>query len=484
VGLSLVTAALGVLLLSGFVSALSGPNASASTPSAVGGAPSAAAPLSSGGTLSTPIKHVLLIVMENEETNVIYGKQPYETALANTYAWGGNANTNPAHVGYYAVCHPSAPNYLALTSGKPLQCGSDSYNTYQVNNLGNELQQANLSWVDWEESATVPCQTYNNALYAVRHDPFTYYSDLQPNVTGGVCDTHVLPIANLTDDYPYNTTPPAFSYIVPNVDNDAHNTNATYGDDWLSTFVPKLIAAPWFSSSVIFITYDEGYKFNGNENFSGYGGLYGGPVFTVAVSPYTLGMGALTFNSSHYDLLSTMEWLLGLPGTGTGHDDTSAFPAITTWFKPKLFGPGVDLQYTHLPYANLAGYDLRGDNLQYANLTGADLQGADLRGAELQYADLAGANLAGADLRGALLQYADLAGASLRGADLAGASLQYADLGGAWLTGWATDRTDLDGAGLAQANLRGAVCGSPNYIVANGANTDAVDVPTACSPPL
>jgi hypothetical protein len=476
--------AVGVLLLAGLtglVGAQPGASAGAATvngSSVTGG----------GATLPMPVKHVFLIMMENEETGVIYGHQPYETQLANTYAWGGDANSNPDHVGYYAVCHPSAPNYLALTSGLALQCGSDAFNNFSVNNLGNELQTANESWIDYEESANVPCQQYDSGLYVERHNPFVYYTDLGGNTTGSACRTHVLPIANLTQDYPYNSTPPAFTYIAPNILNDGHSSSAAVADWWLSTFIPKLVAEPWFSSSAIFIAYDEAYTFHGNENFTGYDNLRGGPVYVAAVSPYTLGMGALTTNSSHYDLLTTMEWLLGLtPMGGKAHDGTPAFPAITAWFKPKLFGPARSLQYTDLEGTSLAGYDLAADNLQYANLSGANLQGADLRGTDLQYADLAGADLQGADLRGADLQYADLAGASLQGADLQGAYLQYADLGGAWLTGLgpgASELTNFDGASLYQANLVHAVCGSPSYIVAAGANINAVGVPAACSPPL
>jgi phosphatidylinositol-3-phosphatase len=468
-----------VLMVAGPVGALSPANAGVANSAQRGPGPS-------GPTLPTPIQHVFLILMENEQTGIIYDQQPYQTQLANTYAWGGDGD-NPNGVGYYAVCHPSAPNYLALTSGQPLQCGSDSYNTYSVNNLGNLLQTAGESWVAWEESATVPCQTYNGGLYAVRHNPFPYYTDLGPNVAGSACDTHVLPIANLTNDYPYKETPPAFTYIAPNIYNDAHSSSAAVGDAFLASFIPKLIAQPWFQSSVIFITYDEAYNQSGAENFSGYGGLQGGPVYTVAVSPYTRGVGALDFNSSHYDLLSTIEWLLGLPGTGTGNDSTLAFPALPALFNDRLFAPGSDFQYTDLLGANLAGRDLQGDNLQYANLEGANLVGANLAGANLQYANLKGADLQGASLVGANLQFSDLAGANLRGADLRGANLAYADLAGAALTGLGpgpSQLTDLSGADLFEAQLAGAVCGSPNYIVAYGANLEAVEVPSACAPPL
>jgi len=477
-----------VLLLAGFAGALPGvlgvPSAAPSSPAAA--EPPAAAPTAGASSgFPTPIQHVFLILMENEQTGVIYGKQPYQTDLANTYAWGGNANGR-SHVGYYATCHPSAPNYLALTSGQSLQCNSDNYNTYSVNNLGNELDQTGRSWVDWEENASVPCQTYESNLYVERHNPFVYYSDLGLTAPGSVCETHVLPIANLSQDYPYSATPPNFTYIAPDILNDAHSSSAAVGDLFLSSFIPKLIAQPWFSSSVIFITYDEAYTADGYENFTGYDGMWGGPVYTVAVSPYTLGVGTLHINSTHYDLLSTIEWLLGLPGTGAGTDMTPEFPAMTGLFQKSVFGPGAVMPSTDLTGATLSKYDLAGDDLAYANLEATDLARADLAGADLSHADLQGANLTGANLRGANLQFANLAGANLQGADLAGATLFSAELNGATLTGLGPGAlTNFDGAGLTLVDFQDAVCGSPNYIVANGA-TLAHDlyVPKACEPPL
>jgi phosphatidylinositol-3-phosphatase len=474
--------AVGVLLVAGLVAATNAAE-SGSTPSegtAAPPVPTAHAPL------PTPIQHVFLILMENEETSVIYGKQPFQTSLANNYSWAGNANSNKNHTGYYAVCHPSAPNYLALTSGLPLQCNSDAYHTYPVNNLGNELDQANESWVDYEESATVPCQTTSVGLYAVKHNPFPYYSDLGGPTPGSECYQHALPIANLTQDYPYSATPPAFTYIAPNLLNDAHSSSAAVGDLFLSQFIPKLEAQPWFSSTVIFITYDEAYTEKGFENFTGYDGLWGGPVYTVAVSPYTLGVGTLHGNNSHYDLLSTIEWLLGLPGTGSGHDMTSQFPVMTGLFQSRLFSPGVDMESSDLIGVSLPGVNLAGADFKFANLADTDLAGANLAGADLAQANLAGANLTGADLRGANLDYADLAGATLSGADARGATFFSVDLYGATLTGLGpTEPTDFNGAGFGLADLQDAVCGTPNYIEANGATLGGIlMVPTSCKPPL
>ncbi|MGC2788727.1 MAG: alkaline phosphatase family protein, partial [Thermoplasmata archaeon] len=162
--------------------------------------------------------------------------------------------------------------------------------------------------------------------------------------------THVVPIANLIQDYPYNATPPAFTYIVPNLDNDAHNTNAKVGDDFLKGFVSKLVNQSWFSSTAIFITYDE----SGSPRLdTGYDGLAGGPVPMFAVSPYSVGIGAVDHtDTSHYNLLSTMEWLLGLPPTGTGNDGTAAFPPMKGLFNFEKVSPeqyNVTFSETGLP---------------------------------------------------------------------------------------------------------------------------------------
>ncbi|MFF9238399.1 pentapeptide repeat-containing protein [Streptomyces sp. NPDC014776] len=63
-----------------------------------------------------------------------------------------------------------------------------------------------------------------------------------------------------------------------------------------------------------------------------------------------------------------------------------------------------------LPFTDLRCADMAGGHLMYANLVGSRLDRADLRGATLAYAKLAGADLTDADLAGADLRNADLVG--------------------------------------------------------------------------
>ncbi len=154
---------------------------------------------------------------------------------------------------------------------------------------------------------------------------------------------------------------------------------------------------------------------------------------------------------------------------------------------------GASLDFANLQFADLAGVQAVGANLQSDNLWGVDLAGADLDRATLQSSNLQSANLAGdlavgANFAGDNLGSADFAGADLQGANLQFDNLQRADLAGAVLTGLgpaSSQETDFNWANLQSANLTGAVCGTPNYITAFGANTHGViGVPSTCNPPL
>ena len=222
-------------------------------------------------TYPTPIRHVFVVFLENAELSSVQSSGPYEMGLTKNY-------TNATR--YYAPCHPSAPEYLAATSGATWQCGSDSVSSggYSTNNIGNLAQKAGLSWGGYMESMPKACDSSDSYPYAARHDPFVYYSDL----SGSVCKAHV---ANFTswDANVSAGTIPAFAFFAPNLKDDGHDTSVSYADSWLKGWLPKYLNDSWFNSSVWFITYDEGSSNNG------YGSLYGGHLYFTAVSPYTTG---------------------------------------------------------------------------------------------------------------------------------------------------------------------------------------------------
>ena len=94
---------------------------------------------------------------------------------------------------------------------------------------------------------------------------------------------------------------------------------------------------------------------------------------------------------------------------------------------------GVDLSGLNLSFTHLVRADLAGANLTEVDMSGADLTFADFRQANLSEAILIRANFSGADLREAYLGgvdlfRADLIWTDLRGTDLSDADLQEANL--------------------------------------------------------
>jgi PKD repeat protein len=311
-----------LFFLSPMASAGSSPTSNGPAVAAPGAAPAAVAP--AVHTFPTPIHHVFLVVLENAGRTGVLANGPFEKALQSKYAYGSN---------YYAICHPSAPNYLALTSGATHQCGSDGYKTYSTENLGHLAQTAGLSWAGFDESMPKPCDTSNSGLYAVRHNPVVYYSDIAGN--SAVCKAHDVNFTAWNSDVAKGTIP-ALGIISPNLNDDGHDTNVATADKWLSGWLSPLVNDSWFNSSVFFITYDES---EGTNSSAGYNGTAGGKVYFVAVSPYAKKGFDLTMDASHYNLLATMEWLLGVGSTGH-NDSSSKFPALKQMFS---FPPGTVL---------------------------------------------------------------------------------------------------------------------------------------------
>lgn len=266
------------------------------------------------GSFPTPIHHVFVVMLENARRSTVLANGPFERYLASRYASADH---------YYAVCHPSAPNYLALTSGEAWQCGSDGYTTHASENVGDLAERAGLSWDGFEESMPTACNTTDTYPYAVKHNPLVYYPDVVGNATR--CDAHDLPWSAWNSDVA-NGSIPAFALFTPNLTNDGHDTGVAHADAWLDGWLSPLLNASWFASSVFFVVYDESVN-----DSSGYAGLAGGNVYFSAVSPFARAGSLLTSNVSHYNLLGTIEWLLGL-GNCSHHDGTSQFPPLAGLF--------------------------------------------------------------------------------------------------------------------------------------------------------
>ncbi|MCI4318969.1 MAG: alkaline phosphatase family protein [Thermoplasmata archaeon] len=299
------------MLATGFVSAAT-PHPTTDNPA--GATPSGELTATTPARFASSIHHVVLVLLENAEASTVLKHGPYEESLSDNYAYASLD---------YAICHPSAPNYLALTSGGTFtQCGSDAHHLYSGSNIGDLLAAKKESWASFSQSMPKACDTTDSYPYAVKHNPLVFYSDIQKNKSR--CDAHDLTWASWTADVKAGSIP-NFAFITPNLKNDGHDTGVAYADTWLKGWLTPLLKTTWARNTVFLITYDEG------STNAGYGHFAGGHVFLVAVSPYSPVAGLIASNSSHYSVLTTIEWLLGLGSNGR-NDKASLNPPLQEMF--------------------------------------------------------------------------------------------------------------------------------------------------------
>ena len=254
------------------------------------------------GTLPN-FSHVFLIVMENEESTGIMGNSA--AAYINALAGGHGLATE-----YFAVSHPSLPNYLALTAGSTFGIASDCTGCYvNATNIADQVESSGRSWKAYMESMPSSCYVGDAYPYMQKHNPFIYYNDIRTNPAR--CAEHVVPFTQLSTDLT-NGTVPNFAWITPNMCNDMHDCSIATGDAWLAKVVPGILASSAFQNGgVLFITWDEG------ESSAGCcGNAAGGQVATLVIAPNGVAGLRSTIAETHYSLLRTIEDAWGLSALG------------------------------------------------------------------------------------------------------------------------------------------------------------------------
>jgi hypothetical protein len=216
------------------------------------------------------------VVFENmERGDVLDGQGPTFDRLATDYAQATD---------YRAVAHPSLPNYLALISGSTHGVTDDCMDCPQSGpTIGTELSRAGKTWAAYAEGYPL------SPRFAKWHAPFLYFPR-------GASHVHGL-------DALRPSALPAFSFVTPDLCNDAHDCSLSTADSWLKQFVSPLLRVP---RTAVFIVFDEG--------SSDVGG--GGRVAMIAAGTSVRPHSRYRQTTSHYGLLRTIEDALGVPPLG------------------------------------------------------------------------------------------------------------------------------------------------------------------------
>jgi hypothetical protein len=251
--------------------------------------------------------HVFIVVEENANFGDVIANPalPYLNGLANQYGLAAN---------YFANAHPSIPNYFELTTGQILTLiDASTPHNFPVSseNVVRDLLAAGKSWKSYAED--LPSVGYtggDTGRYAVRHNPLAYFTDVQ-NDSRQV--QNLVPFSQFATDRNAANLPD-FSFIVPNLCDDAHDCSLATADAWLKTNIDPLIQSPLFQKDgLLIIVFDEADTLDLTSG--------GGHVAAVVVSPLAKrGYKSIAFYQ-HQSVLRLMLEGLGvtkLPGDAGG----------------------------------------------------------------------------------------------------------------------------------------------------------------------
>ncbi len=258
------------------------------------------------GNWPTPIRHVITIFLENEPSAATVLGGPFERHLASEFATASN---------YHGLTGDSLADYMFATSG--------AYGpNLSVAPIPQLVDQAGETWAAYMESMPIPCDNRSSGVYSVAHNPFVDYRYITKNPA--YCAAHVQNLDAWNASLAAGVLP-NYVWITPNVDDDGHNTSVGFADRWLSGFLSPFLNSTLASTSVVFVTYDS------NASAGGPANLGNGRVYFAAVSPFAARGYSSGVGYTHYNLLTTTEWLLGL-GHTNHNDNWAVEPPMTDLF--------------------------------------------------------------------------------------------------------------------------------------------------------
>jgi len=212
----------------------------AASGSSSGGRPRPAPPQTPAGVVPQ-FEHVVLVVEENSSYAQVIGNtaMPYLNSLATQYGLATQ---------YFANTHPSLGNYFMLTTGQIVTNDNSFMGTVDVDNIVRELIASGKTWKSYAESRN------DLQLYVKRHDPLSYFSDVTSSSTQM---QNLVAMPQFSADLADNSLP-NFCFVVPNLQDDAHDGPLQAADAWLKNNIGPLVSNATFQQDgLLIIVFDE-----------------------------------------------------------------------------------------------------------------------------------------------------------------------------------------------------------------------------------
>jgi acid phosphatase len=191
---------------------------------------------------------VVVLTLENHSYEQVVGnaQMPYFNQLLSEYAVSDQN---------YATMHNSLSALMWLTAGQTVTLDDNTMDVFNVDNIVRHMQQSGRSWkVYASQLPSVGYLGFNVGEYVKRHNPIAYFSDTQ-----GTLKNNIVPTTPYWQQDIANGTLPEYSYVTPDLIEDAHDGTLAEADAWLLANVPQLLASKQFQEDgILFIVWDEG----------------------------------------------------------------------------------------------------------------------------------------------------------------------------------------------------------------------------------
>jgi len=259
--------------------------------------------------------HFIQIVLENEDA-VAVERIPYMDSLAKRGVLFSN---------FYAVAHPSYPNYLAMVSGRTY-IGDEQHTkpdpiAFSRRQLGDAqllidgptvvdgLEAQHTSWnafaEDYPNADQYPttCNfASQSGLYARKHFPFLSFKEFHDHPE--LC-SHIRNLKWFRAD-----SLAGYTFIAPNLVHDGHDAPLATAVKWLQGFLDPLIASKGvMDSTLIVVTFDES---SSSVRQSVLGSSRPNVVYTVLLGNMVNAGTRSDVPYNHFNLLRTVESNFGL----------------------------------------------------------------------------------------------------------------------------------------------------------------------------
>jgi len=254
--------------------------------------------------------HVVVVLEENHSYSEVIGNSamPYLNSLASQYGLATQ---------YFANAHPSIG--FMLTTGQLITSDDTFVGTVGADNIVRQLITAGKTWKSYAES--IPSTGYTGGdsyPNAKRHNPFSDFTDV---VNSSTQVNNLVSLSQFNSDL-VNDQLPNFSYLVPNLLDDAHDGPLQLADAWLQRNIAPLIASPAFQKNgLLIMVFDEA---NTNDSTDGGGHVADFMISTKAKQGYQ--------STTLYQHQSTLRLILHGLGVSSYPAAASTAPEMSEFF--------------------------------------------------------------------------------------------------------------------------------------------------------